>query len=295
MAKKYTLKVCEYDTKYILLQQRNKVYMRQQKVLTLKTLNKSNVWDIQENDVFRMWEAAEKEADLKDNARHYVDIIRSAFEIEEVKVDRPEVITKYEERGFKVGFVKIDDNTKVKWAIKKRPILRVTDLTYENIHHISASKLLEVIERNFGGGWDSLSQSIQDIIERGFDISTTTLPKDRLHKPGGMYEKKINDGYEVLEIEKGTWVEAIFAKERPELYHAKMKYESTEQLPEESPVSREDEEEDVVVDDHYNDPEDEDDAFDEDKLTEESYRTTYDEDPESLDLEASEMSDDEEY
>lgn len=295
MAKKYTLKVCEYDTKYILLQQRNKVYMRQQKVLTLKTLNKSNVWDIQENDVFRMWEATEKEADLKDNARHYVDIIRSAFEIEEVKVDRPEVIAKYEERGFKVGFVKIDDNTKVKWAIKKRPILRVTDLTYENIHHISASKLLEVIERNFGGGWDSLSQSIQDIIERGFDISTTTLPKDRLHKPGGMYEKKINDGYEVLEIEKGTWVEAIFAKERPELYHAKMKYESTEQLPEESPVSPEDEEEDVVVDDHYNDPEDEDDAFDEDKLTEESYRTTYDEDPESLDLEASEMSDDEEY
>ena len=286
MAKKYTL---------ILLQQRNKVYMRQQKVLTLKTLNKSNVWDIQENDVFRMWEATEKEADLKDNARHYVDIIRSAFEIEEVKVDRPEVIAKYEERGFKVGFVKIDDNTKVKWAIKKRPILRVTDLTYENIHHISASKLLEVIERNFGGGWDSLSQSIQDIIERGFDISTTTLPKDRLHKPGGMYEKKINDGYEVLEIEKGTWVEAIFAKERPELYHAKMKYESTEQLPEESPVSPEDEEEDVVVDDHYNDPEDEDDAFDEDKLTEESYRTTYDEDPESLDLEASEMSDDEEY
>lgn len=295
MAKKYTLKVCEYDVKYILLQQRNKVYMRQQKVLTLKTLNKSNVWDIQENDVFRMWEAAEKEADLKDNARHYVDIIRSAFEIEEVKVDRPEVIAKYEERGFKVGFVKIDDNTKVKWAIKKRPILRVTDLTYENIHHISASKLLEVIERNFGGGWDSLSQSIQDIIERGFDISTTTLPKDRLHKPGGMYEKKINDGYEVLEIEKGTWVEAIFAKERPELYHAKMKYESAEQLPEESPVSPEDEEEDVVVDDHYNDPEDEDDAFDEDKLTEESYRTTYDEDPESLDLEASEMSDDEEY
>ena len=295
MAKKYTLKVCEYEAKYILLQQRNKVYMRQQKVLTLKTLNKSNVWDIQENDVFRMWEAAEKEADLKDNARHSVDIIRSAFEIEEVKVDRPEVIAKYEERGFKVGFVKIDDNTKVKWAIKKRPILRVTDLTYENIHHISASKLLEVIERNFGGGWDSLSQSIQDIIERGFDISTTTLPKDRLHKPGGMYEKKINDGYEVLEIEKGTWVEAIFAKERPELYHAKMKYESTEQLPEESPVSREDEEEDVVVDDHYNDPEEEDDTFDEDKLTEESYRTTYDEDPESLDLEASEMSDDEEY
>ena len=290
------LKVCEYDAKYILLQQRNNVYMRQQKVLTLKTLNKSNVWDIQENDVYRMWNAAEKEADLKDNVRQYVDILRSAFDIEEIKIDRPEVISKYEARGFKVGFVKIDDSTKVKWAIKKRPILRVTDLTYENIHHISAAKLLEVIERNFGGGWESLSQSIQDIIEQGFDISTTTLPKDRLHKPGGMYEKKVNDGYEVLEIEKGTWVEAIFAKEKPEMYRTKIKFEPNDEITEEDmPKSQEDEEDDVIVEDHYNDIEEDDDTFDEDKLTEESYRTTYDEDPESLDLQASEMSDDEEY
>ena len=290
------LKVCEYDAKYILLQQRNNVYMRQQKVLTLKTLNKSNVWDIQENDVYRMWNAAEKEADLKDNVRQYVDILRSAFDIEEVKIDRPEVISKYEARGFKVGFVKIDDSTKVKLAIKKHPILRVTDLTYENIHHISAAKLLEVIERNFGGGWESLSQSIQDIIEQGFDISTTTLPKDRLHKPGGMYEKKVNDGYEVLEIEKGTWVEAIFAKEKPEMYRTKIKFEPSDEITEEDmPKSQEDEEDDVIVEDHYNDIEEDDDTFDEDKLTEESYRTTYDEDPESLDLQASEMSDDEEY
>lgn len=296
IAKKSMLKVCEYDAKYILLQQRNNVYMRQQKVLTLKTLNKSNVWDIQENDVYRMWNAAEKEADLKDNVRQYVDILRSAFDIEEVKIDRPEVISKYEARGFKVGFVKIDDSTKVKWAIKKRPILRVTDLTYENIHHISAAKLLEVLERNFGGGWESLSQSIQDIIEQGFDISTTTLPKDRLHKPGGMYEKKVNDGYEVLEIEKGTWVEAIFAKEKPEMYRTKIKFEPSDEITEEDmPKSQEDEEDDVIVEDHYNDIEEDDDTFDEDKLTEESYRTTYDEDPESLDLQASEMSDDEEY
>ena len=77
---------------------------------------------------------------------------------------------------------------------------------------------MEVLERNFGGGWDSLSQSIQDIIESGFEISTTTLPKDRLHKKGGMYEKKVADGFEVLEVEKGTWVEAIFAKLKPFLY-----------------------------------------------------------------------------
>ena len=50
------------------------------KALSLKTLNKSNVWDLQENDIFRLWEAAEKDADIKDNSRHYIGIIKSAFE-----------------------------------------------------------------------------------------------------------------------------------------------------------------------------------------------------------------------
>ena len=166
------------------------------KSLTLKTISKTSVWDIQENDVFRMLEAAEKDSDTKDNLKHYIDIIKSAFEVEEVKIDRQEVIKKYEARGFQVGCMRLDETKNLKLAIKKRPIMRVTDLTYENIRHISAEKLMEVIERNFGGGWDSLSQSIQDIIQSGFDISTTTLPKDRLHKPGGMYEKKVDDGFE---------------------------------------------------------------------------------------------------
>ena len=62
--------------------------MKEKKAITLKTLTKSNVWDIQENDVFRMWTAAEKDVDLKDYARKYLDIIRSAFEVEEVKIDK---------------------------------------------------------------------------------------------------------------------------------------------------------------------------------------------------------------
>ena len=62
---------------------------------------------------------------------------------------------------------------------------------------------------------ESLPQSVQDIIESAGDISTTTLPADRLHKTGGLYDKKVNDGYEVLEIAKGSWTEAIFIKEKP--------------------------------------------------------------------------------
>jgi len=260
---------------------------RDNKTLTLKTLNKSNVWDLQENDIFRLWEAADKDADLKESIRHYLDIAKSAFEMEEVKVDKPEIIKKYEARGFKVGLLRTDENTKVKWAVKKRPILRVTDLTYENIRHISTSKLLEVIDRNFGGGWDSLSQSIQDIIESGFDISTTTLPKDRLRKPGGMYEKKVADGFEVLEIAKGKWIEAIFAKAKPAVERPHLSLDANDEMDE----NETDDDDMLEIEDTYNSPDEDDDDFDEDKLTEESYRTTYDTDPEDLNFEAESISD----
>ena len=274
------------------------VFMKQQKSLTLRTLTKSNIWDIQENDIFRLLDTAERESDLKENMRHYVDIVKSAFDIEEVKIDKPEVIAKFEERGFKVGFVRLDDSAKIKWAIKKKPILRVTDLTYENIRHISATKLLEVLDRNFGSGWEGVPQSIQDIIERGFDISTTTLPKDRLHKPGGMYEKKIKDGYEVLEVEKGTWVEAIFAKEKPEVQTIKeVSDDDDDDNFEDEENLNPDAEEEITLDDEFeeNDEEEGDDSYDDDKLIEESYRTTYDEDPDNLDVEASSMSEEEDF
>ena len=261
------------------------------KSLTLKTLNKSNVWDMQENDIFRMIEAAEKDADIKANIRHYIDIIKSAFELEEIKIDRPEIIKKYEARGFKVGTMRAADGQDAKVGIKKKPIMRVTDLTYENIRHISADKLMEVIDRNFGGGWDSLSQSIQDIIQSGFDISTTTLPKDRLHKPGGMYEKKVADGFSVLEIPKGAWIEAIFAKLKPEAEKPRLKIDSDEN----GKLSDEDEDEDLPEDNNGYDETDDDDAFDEDKLTEESYRTTIEENPEDLDLAAEDVVEDDEY
>lgn len=269
------------------------------KTLTLKTLSKSNVWGIQENDVFRMWEAAEKDADLKDNARHYMDVIKSAFDVEEIKIDKPEVVKKYEERGFKTGSIRMEDNTKVKLAIKKHPIMRVTDLTSENIRHLSAAKIIEVLNRNFGGGWESLSQSVKDIIESGFEVSTTILPKDRLHKKGGMYDKKVEEGFEVLEIEKGTWVEAIFVKEKPETEKTYAKNEEEKLLTDASEESSEDEEEDeednsILLEEDYKDEDDDDDSFDEDKLTEESYRTTFETDNDELNMEAESLGDEEE-
>ncbi|MFZ1237315.1 MAG: hypothetical protein WAR39_10035 [Prevotella sp.] len=272
--------------------------MKDLNVMSLKTLTKSNVWDIQENDVFRLIDATEKDADLKDNLQHYLAIMRSAFEMEEIKIDKPEIIKKYEDRGFKVSSIKMNTISKNKWAIKKRAIMRVTDLTYENIRHISASKLLEVIDRNFGGGWDSLSQSIRDIIESGFDISTTTLPQNRLHNPGGMYEKKVSDGFEVLEIAKGLWIEAIFAKAKPEPEKPKVKIEEQPKhlIDELEEGEEEDDDEELTDLVDTDEDKDEDDTFDEDKLTEESYRTTFDTDTEDLNLESEDVTDpDEDY
>lgn len=238
------------------------------KSINLKTLTKSTVWDVQENDIFRMLEIADKDVELKEELRRITDIIRSAFMIEEVKDDNKLIHDKYVKQGYKIGTVKVGDDTKITWAIKKRPIVLVTDLTYENIRHITAAKLIEVLDRNFGGGWDSLSQSIQDIIESGFDISTTTLPKDRLHKKGGMYEKKVADGYEVLEVEKGSWVEAIFAKLKPEVIKPRMKFDSHD----------DESEDDDLPEDDYNRPDEDDVEVEEpndDDINEDNYRTTF--------------------
>lgn len=257
--------------------------------LTIKSVTKSSVWDIQENDVFRMFDAATKDAEVRENINHYVNIFKSAFLFEELADDSAATKKSYEKRGYKVASIKFDEGRHYLWAIKKRPIVRVTDLTYENIRHITAAQLIEVLDRNFGGGWDSLSQSVQDIIQSGFDISTTTLPKDRLHKKGGMYEKKVEDGYEVLEVPKGGWVEAIFAKLKPEQEKPKMQFKSSE-----SDEELEDDDADVIVEDNYSSHDEVDDEVEDpndEELTEENYSTMMDLGSEDPDDEAANLID----
>ncbi|MBR2290759.1 MAG: hypothetical protein IJ868_00395 [Prevotella sp.] len=268
---------------------RTKQQADEQNALSLKTITKSSIWDLQENDIFRMLEAGVKDEEIIENLRHYTDLIRGAFEIVEVKEEGAAVKKAYEKKGYKVSTIKLDDQRKMTWGLKKKPILRVTDLSYENIRHISAAKLMEVLERNFGGGWDSLSQSIQDIILSGFDISTTTLPKDRLHKKGGMYEKKVDDGFEVLEIPKGNWVEAIFAKLKPEQEKPRMKFASDGEDDEDL-----DDDEDYEVEDNYKNHDDDDSEVedpDDDQITEENYSTMMDLGSDDPDDEAAQLED----
>ena len=176
--------------------------------------------------------------------------------------------------------------------MKKKSIQRVTDLTWENIHHISAQKLIEVLERNFGGGWESLPQGVQDIILSAFDISTTTLPTARLKKAGGLYDKKVADGFEVLEISKGSWTEAIFAKEKPTSTVTSTKLSSFDEMEDDSLLKNLDDEDDIMPEEERDTDDEDDEDFDEDKLTEESYRTTFDTNPEELEMQADEVGED---
>lgn len=175
-------------------------------------LNASNVWTVSENEIVDLWEKEMKDDSFPPYEEKLLNIIRLAYEVVHFNNGNERESAKYT-NGEWATFPRCDLNKGVV-AIRKRVISRLTDLSYENIKHITAATLLELIDRNFGGGWDSIPLAMKDIIESGFDISTTTLPAGRLHMPGGTLERKVADGFEVLEVQKGTWIEAIFAKKK---------------------------------------------------------------------------------
>ena len=175
-------------------------------------LNSNNIWDYDEFAVSEAWEREREEEDFSISEAKLLNTIRLAFEVVHYNPEDEREKDKYENGGWaKLTHCKVEKGCV---AIRRKAIERITDLSYENIRHISSPMLLELIDRNFGGGWDSISLAIRDIIETGFEISTTQLPASRIHAPGGTLEKKVAQGFDVLEIAKGTWVEAIFAKKK---------------------------------------------------------------------------------
>ena len=182
------------------------------KLENILDLNANNIWDLDEHAIAEAWERTRKAEDFSISEQKLLNTIRLVFDVVHYDPQNEREAAKYE----KGGWAKLTHCQESKGcvAIRRRAIERITDLTYENIKHISSAMLLELIDRNFGGGWDSISLSIRDIIESGFEISTTQLPESRIHASGGTLEKKVAQGFDVLEIPKGTWVEAIFAKKK---------------------------------------------------------------------------------
>lgn len=182
-------------------------------VESILDINLNNIWDLEASDVAELWEASRKEEELTGSENKLLNTIRIAFDVYHYDPNDKRDVAKYEENEQFTTFSRVKE-ADGRVAISKRVIRRITDITYENVKHLTASQLLQLIDDNFGGGWDAIPLQIKDIIESGFEISTTTLPARRLHIPGGLIDKNIADGFEVLEITKGLWVEAIFVRKK---------------------------------------------------------------------------------
>ena len=184
-------------------------------------LNSSNVWGVDGQELLDLWQKDIKDEDFASSEEKVLNVVRLAFDVYHFDPKDEREVKRYSTGEYVIlpGSSKHKDAI----AIRKKVIRQITDLSYENVKHITAAQLLSLIEANFGGGWESISLTIRDIIESAFDISTTTLPASRIHAPGGTLERKVADGYDVLEISKGTWIEAIFAKKREGwfLHHCK--------------------------------------------------------------------------
>ena len=213
LCKKYTLTDMEDNNNDVMSMPTKKLAKKNiMKLESILDINSNNIWELDEFSIAEAWEREREEDDFSISEQKLLGTIRLAFEVVHYNPEDERDIAKYENGGW--AKLTHCQESKGCVAIRRKAIERITDLSYENIKHISTAMLLELISRNFGGGWDSIALSIRDIIEMGFEISTTQLPQSRIHAPGGTLEKKVAQGFEVLEIQKGTWVEAIFAKKK---------------------------------------------------------------------------------
>ena len=198
--------------------------MKRKTKMSLADLNKSNVWTVSPAELSQMIIDAKKKRDeFADLEKHFKNIVKTVFDIQYLKREDSALVNKLESQGFDV-FSTPDENGNNAIAIRKHPIKKVTDLTLENIQHLEATEVLQLIQNNMGTGWKGLALSIQDIIEQAFFVDCTVMPEKTMHKPGGIVDRRKEDGYEVLEIVRGTWIEGVFMKPKPKVEKVHIDY-----------------------------------------------------------------------
>ena len=198
--------------------------MKRKTKMSLADLNKSNVWTVSPAELSQMIIDAKKKRDeFADLEKHFKNIVKTVFDIQYLKREDSALVNKLESQGFDV-FSTPDENGNNAIAIRKHPIKKVTDLTLENIQHLEATEVLQLIQNNLGTGWKGLALSIQDIIEQAFFVDCTVMPEKTMHKPGGIVDRRKEDGYEVLEIVRGTWIEGVFMKPKPKVEKVHIDY-----------------------------------------------------------------------
>ncbi len=185
---------------------------------SISTLTKGNVWDVDVDGIYNMLIEGRKTIHWAENRNKYMNIIRPVFDIQFINKSDKHLVASLEESKFKIfGYPSSADDTINAIAIRKHQIKKITDLTMENIWHLSPVEVLELIKNNLGTGWKGLPLPIQDIIESAFYVDSSTLPQAAMHRKGGIIDRRKSNGYEALEIARGTWIEAIFLKEKPKM------------------------------------------------------------------------------
>lgn len=198
--------------------------MKQKTKFSLDDLDKSNVWTVTPVELSQMIiNAKKKKDDFSANENHYLNIIKTVFDLQYLKRDDHDKVNQLENMGYEVySTPDADGNNAI--AIRKHPIKKVTDLTLENIQHLETWEVLDLIAHNMGTGWKGLPLAIQDIIESAFFVDCTVMPELTMRKPGGIIDRRKDDGYEVLELERGGWIEGIFMKPKPKVEKVHIDY-----------------------------------------------------------------------
>lgn len=232
------------------------------KRITIDELTKGNVWTLTESDLNRMIIEAKKSEDYVENEVRYMNIIHSVFEIQYLNREDEEKVAALEAQRFEI-FSSPDEGPNNAIAIRKKQIKKITDLTLENIHHFEPAEILELIANNLGTGWKGLSLSIQDIIESAFFIDCSVLPAYAMHRPGGIIDRRKADGYEVLELERGGWIEAIFIKSKPRMEKIRFENMSSDRKMFEGEDEDDDDSDEELIDDNVSNDEEDDDMGEE--------------------------------
>ena len=183
---------------------------------SISSLTKGNVWASNVDEIYDMLIEGRRTEHWAENRVHYMNIIAPVFDVQFFDNSDQKLQKSLENAGYKVfQYPKSHDDRKNSIAIRKHQIKKITDLTMENILHLSAAEVLKLIDENMGTGWKGLPLAIQDIIETAFYVDCSVLPEVAMHRVGGLIDKRKADGYEVLEIARGTWIEAVFLKFKP--------------------------------------------------------------------------------
>ncbi len=220
--------------------------------MELDELTKSNIWTISESELSQMIIEGKKQDHFAEYQKHYMNIIRTVFDIQYLNRDDEKRVAQLEAMRYQI-FSSPNEGNNNAIAIRKHPIKKVTDLTLENIAHLEAFEVMELISNNMGTGWKGLPLAIQDIIESAFFVDCSVLPTTTMHRAGGIIDRRKDDGYEVLELARGTWTEAVFIKAKPKVEKVKMSLfieddkdiDPDKDIPEDEFIEEEDDDEDL--------------------------------------------------